>query len=261
MQGPVTMKQQKHVANSTRSAFIGAISVLLAAGCTTLNLPNRELPHELGVKQVPGRDESHPAEYVFCDINGGAWACETVTPKTPIQTLSVEPGGDQPMTRAVHEAIKHLPLGPSTDSVKAVASVSAAAVEPTTPDNQATSQNKATPGAEKAVPANPPVAVIHFDFNSLDLKADAKLTLLEVLGKVSGKTVELHGYTDSLGKARYNRELSLRRANAVKAFFETAHTTAAQIATFGHGSCCTAVPNDTAAQRAENRRVEIVLID
>jgi outer membrane protein OmpA-like peptidoglycan-associated protein len=247
MQGPVTMKQQKHVANSTRSAFIGAISVLLAAGCTTLTLPSRELPHELGVKQVPGRDESHPTEYVFCDINGGAWACETVTPKTPIQTLSVEPAGDQPMTRAVHEAIKSLPVGPSRDSVPTVAG--AAAAMPTTPGNQAT-QNKASP-----------IAVIHFDFNSLDLKADAKLTLLEVLGKVSGKTVALHGYTDSLGNTRYNRELSLRRANAVKAFFETAHTTAAWITTFGHGSCCTAVPNGTEAQRAENRRVEIVLID
>ena len=247
MQGPVTMKQQKHVANSTRSAFIGAISVLLAAGCTTLNLPNRELPHELGVKQVPGRDESHPAEYVFCDINGGAWACETVTPKTPIQTLSVEPAGDQPMTRAVHEAIKRLPLGPSTDSVPTVAG--AAAAKPTTPGNQAT-QNKASP-----------IAVIHFDFNSLDLKADAKLTLLEVLEKVAGKTVALHGYTDNLGSKPYNHKLSLRRANTVKAFFNTAQSTAARMDAFGHGSCCTVVPNDTAAGRAENRRVEIVLTD
>lgn len=261
MRVQVTMKKKKFFANSTRSAFIGAISVLLAAGCTTLTLPSREFPHELGVKQVPGRDESHPAETIFCDMNGGAWACETVTPKTPIQPISVDPAGDQPMTRAVHEVIKSLPVGPSRDSAKAVAGASAASAKPTTTDNQAASQNKATPGVEKAVLANPPVAVIHFDSNSFDLKAETKLTLLEVLGKLSGKSVELHGYTDNLGNEPYNRKLSLRRANTVKAFFNTAHSTAARIDTFGHGPCCDVSPNGTAAQRANNRRVEIVLTD
>lgn len=259
MRVPVKMKQQKHVANSTRSAYIGAISVLLAAGCTTLTLPSRELPHVLGVEQVLGRDPSQPAEYVFCDRNGGAWACEAVTPKTPIHYVAVEPTRDQPMTRAVHEAIKRLPMGPSRESTKAVAVASAA--EPTTTENPAVLQSNATPGAEKTVLSNPPVAVIHFDYNSMDLNAETKLALLEVLGKLSGKTVELHGYTDNIGNQAYNRKLSLRRANTVKAFFNTAHSSAAKIQAFGHGSCCYAAPNDTAARRAENRRVEIVLRD
>lgn len=248
MQEQARKTKEKGFANSTRSAFIGAISVLLAAGCTTLNLPNRELPRVLGVKQVPGRDESHPTETIFCDMNGGAWACETVTPKTPIHYVAVEPTRDQPITRAVREAIKSLPVDPSRDSAQAVAGASAASAKPTTPDNQAATQSKASP-----------VAVIHFDFNSLDLKAETKLTLLDVLGKISGKSVELHGYTDNIGNKPYNRKLGLRRANTVKAFFKTAHSTAARIAAFGQGSCCYAAPNDTEAQRAKNRRVEIVL--
>src|SRR5690606_39311023 len=84
----VKMNREKNYVKSTPSAFISVIFALLAAGCT--NLPNREIPHELGVKQVPGMAEGHPAEYVFCDMQGGARGWEAATPRKHIKYVAVD---------------------------------------------------------------------------------------------------------------------------------------------------------------------------
>lgn len=227
----VKMNREKNYVKGTPSAFISVIFALLTAGCTSL--PNREIPHELGVKQVPGMAEGHPAEYVFCDMKGGAWGCEEATPKTPIKYVAVDHGDTTPITDAIKGAIKGL-------------------------------ASAATEGAnfsEKAVPNVPPVAVVYFDFDSSIIKADAKLTLLDALVKLEGRSIELHGYTDNVGSETYNNWLGLRRAKKVKEFFEMANSTATQIDAYGHGLCCYAEPNGTDEQRAKNRRVEIYVTD
>lgn len=56
-------------------------------------LPNRVVPTPLPIDQVqrPG----HTAEYVFCDIAGGAWRCDDVSRKT----LVISNENDEPMSR------------------------------------------------------------------------------------------------------------------------------------------------------------------
>lgn len=247
------MKQEKTFVKSTPSAFISVIFALLAAGCTSL--PNREVPHELGVKQVPGKSEGHPAEFVFCDMNGGAWSCEAATPKTPVSFVSVKHSDDKPITGIVRDSLK---VATSDGGVSALDK------QKQTSSSQRKTDSKKSPSQPentKAVPAVPPVAVVYFDFDSSVITADAKLTLLAALDELSSKGVEIHGYTDNVGSEPYNNWLGLRRANKVKDFFETAKSTATQIEAYGHGLCCYAEPNGTAEQRAKNRRVEVYAVD
>ena len=252
----VKMKKEKSYVKNTPRAFITVIFALLAVGCTT-KLPNREIPHEMGVKQIQGKDENHPAEYVFCDMKGGAWGCEEATPKTPIKYLAVDHGETTPITDAVKNVIGSVAPAVAENKHNVVAEVA----ENPSISTMAVDADIKSNAIEKSIPNVPAIAVIYFDFDSSVIKADAKLELLDVVEKISGKKVELHGYTDNVGTETYNNWLGLRRANRVKAFFEMAKSSATQIDVFGHGLCCYIEPNGSDEQRAKNRRVEIYVTD
>ncbi len=71
--------------------------------------------------------------------------------------------------------------------------------------------------------------------------------------------VRIDGHTDNTGDADYNRELSLKRANAVAAFLASQGVAASRIETFGYGEDKPIASNDTNSGREENRRVEVTL--
>jgi outer membrane protein OmpA-like peptidoglycan-associated protein len=72
-----------------------------------------------------------------------------------------------------------------------------------------------------------------------------------------GVNVRIEGHTDNSGDPVANRRLSLERANAVKDVFLKAGVPADRISTEGFGSEKPIVPNDTAENRAKNRRIEL----
>lgn len=78
---------------------------------------------------------------------------------------------------------------------------------------------------------------------------DQKQTLIDVLG-----------HTDSTGTPAANKALSERRAAAVAAELRKRGVAAARIATRGHGSAYPIADNGTETGRAENRRLEIIVI-
>ncbi|MBS0396992.1 MAG: OmpA family protein, partial [Proteobacteria bacterium] len=69
--------------------------------------------------------------------------------------------------------------------------------------------------------------------------------------------VEVRGYTDSVGKAAYNQKLSERRAIAVKDYLVAHGVNADLLTAQGFGEENPIASNDTAAGRAENRRVTL----
>ena len=103
---------------------------------------------------------------------------------------------------------------------------------------------------------------IYFDTDSDRLKPESAPVLRMVaaaLEKNPALKLEIDGYTDAVGSAPHNLDLSKRRAEAVKAVLVSQFgTDAARLTTQGLGSAKPIAPNDTPQGRADNRRVEFV---
>jgi outer membrane protein OmpA-like peptidoglycan-associated protein len=105
-----------------------------------------------------------------------------------------------------------------------------------------------------------------FAINSADLSNAAEAAIADLADKVRNAgltgTIQVHGYTDSIGSAAYGRELSLRRANAVKDYLRASlNGYRIPIHAFGHGEQDPVASNATEAGRKKNRRVTITLPD
>ncbi len=96
-----------------------------------------------------------------------------------------------------------------------------------------------------------------------DVFKPESLPVLEELGKAmkaAGATrYVVEGHTDDRAGEKYNRQLSERRAAAVKAWLVRAGVEEPRLATVGYGLTRPALPNDTEAGRAANRRVEVAI--
>lgn len=79
------------------------------------------------------------------------------------------------------------------------------------------------------------------------------------LDEAPGTTVKILGHTDSLGSELYNLELSIRRAEAVMEYLRSRGINLMRLAADGRGEAEPIADNATAAGRAINRRVEIVV--
>lgn len=73
--------------------------------------------------------------------------------------------------------------------------------------------------------------------------------------------VEVAGHTDSSGSAELNDRLSLARAEAVRAYLSSQGVAAVRLVARGYGSEEPVADNGTAEGRAQNRRVELRLIE
>jgi outer membrane protein OmpA-like peptidoglycan-associated protein len=105
-------------------------------------------------------------------------------------------------------------------------------------------------------PPPPTTFTVFFDYNSARIgPAGREIIQLAANGYKSGAPsgVQVTGFTDPSGGARYNQRLSLQRANAVAAALERDGVPKSAIATSGQGET-TAGPNP-----GQDRRVEISL--
>ena len=102
-----------------------------------------------------------------------------------------------------------------------------------------------------------------FDFDKSSLKADGKAKLDDLVGKVKGINLEVIiavGHTDSVGSDAYNQKLSVRRAEAVKAYLVSKGIEKNRVYTEGKGEKQPVADNKTKEGRAKNRRVEIEVV-
>lgn len=104
---------------------------------------------------------------------------------------------------------------------------------------------------------------ILFDFDKFALKDAAKTniqSLASSLNQYPNTDIKVIGHTDSRGTEQYNMGLSEKRAAAVKAYAVSQGVPASRLITIGKGFAEPIGDNATDAGRAENRRVEIVIV-
>lgn len=92
-----------------------------------------------------------------------------------------------------------------------------------------------------------------------DLQSDLGV-LAGSLDRYPGSAVQIVGHTDSDGDAAYNQQLSERRANAVADVLLDRGIPLSRIETFGRGESQPIASNLTPDGKAQNRRVEIVIL-
>jgi len=103
-----------------------------------------------------------------------------------------------------------------------------------------------------------------FATGKADLSANADKSvanLAEFLKKNPNRNVLIEGHTDSVGQDDYNLALSQKRADSVKAKLVADGIEAGRITTVGYGKKFPVASNDTKSGKAQNRRVDVVILN
>jgi outer membrane protein OmpA-like peptidoglycan-associated protein len=103
-----------------------------------------------------------------------------------------------------------------------------------------------------------------FDTDKSDIKSSAAASLQQITASIGQRyatqQVRVMGFADSRGDKSYNRELSEKRAEAVKNYLvNTGKIDASRVSVEPMGEAQPVASNATAAGRQENRRVEIAV--
>jgi len=104
---------------------------------------------------------------------------------------------------------------------------------------------------------------ILFDIDKTNVKPVAQTSLKKLAVSLQNNpqtNILVVGHTDSTGTAEHNMDLSIRRAGAVKAFLVGEGIDGSRLSTKGKGETEPIALNSTAEGRAQNRRVEIVIV-
>ncbi len=105
---------------------------------------------------------------------------------------------------------------------------------------------------------------VYFDTNKHHINAASSANLdklVGVLAEFGDTNVLVVGHTDSVGADEYNMTLSKKRANAVTNYFtQNKGLSSGRFTTDWYGESSPVASNDTAEGRAQNRRVNIVIV-
>ncbi len=107
------------------------------------------------------------------------------------------------------------------------------------------------------------LANIFFDQAKADLRPESRPELDKVVAFLQsnpGAEIELSGHTSSEGDAAYNRSLSYRRVKACKDYIVSKGIDPGRVVAHGYGPDRPVAPNDTEANRAKNRRVDMRIV-
>jgi OOP family OmpA-OmpF porin len=121
-------------------------------------------------------------------------------------------------------------------------------------------------------PAPPPPVVkkkivlrgVNFDFDKSTIRPDAADTLAEaarILREEPNLRVSVDGHTDARGTDEYNERLSERRAEAVTDHMTRLGISGSRLVPHGYGESRPVATNDTEEGRAQNRRVELNVLN
>ncbi|RME93642.1 MAG: hypothetical protein D6767_00580 [Candidatus Hydrogenedentota bacterium] len=105
---------------------------------------------------------------------------------------------------------------------------------------------------------------IFFEYNSAKLKEESYPELNRLVRLLLSKPhmkIRLEGHTDNIGSFSFNKKLSLKRAQAVKAYLVEKGVLASRISVIGYGESKPVASNRTAEGRKQNRRVEFRILN
>lgn len=106
------------------------------------------------------------------------------------------------------------------------------------------------------------MADVLFATGQYSLRPEAREKLAKLAGIVqahSGLNLQIEGHTDSVGSDEFNRELSEKRANAVRDYLISQGVMPGAVTARGYGKSQPIASNDTSEGRQLNRRVEMIV--
>lgn len=103
---------------------------------------------------------------------------------------------------------------------------------------------------------------VQFETNRSDLKQASFPELEQLKSFLENTTVriEIAGFTDNVGSAEHNQELSLARAESIKTWLKQRGIDESRLSTVGYGASNFVADNESESGRQMNRRVEIRLV-
>jgi OOP family OmpA-OmpF porin len=104
---------------------------------------------------------------------------------------------------------------------------------------------------------------IEFDSNQATLTARGQAVLdrlIPILKDAPRTSIEIGGHTDGFGAADYNKELSRRRADAVRQYL-MAHGVTHDLTAVGYGASKPRATGMTRAELQRNRRIELRVLE
>ncbi len=104
---------------------------------------------------------------------------------------------------------------------------------------------------------------VNFAFDKSDLLPESYPVLdkaVQLLNDRADANVEIQGYTDYIGTVDYNQQLSVERAQTVKAYLVSKGIAETRLTTVGYGKGNPVADNDTEEGRAMNRRIVFKIV-
>jgi len=157
----------------------------------------------------------------------------------------------------------------STDKKPEAAPAAANAPDTNKPAGAASSSSTSSSSLEAAqrnestaTPASSPLKDVYFEFDSYDLRPDARATLKangEWLRSNPSAQVQIEGHCDERGTTEYNLALGSKRAQSVKDYLVTLGAAADRLSTISYGEELPVCTEHNEACWQKNRRARFVI--
>lgn len=105
---------------------------------------------------------------------------------------------------------------------------------------------------------------VNFDFDKNEIRPDSRPMLdaaIRILKENPDVRIAVEGFTDAIGSDDYNKALSMRRAEAVFQYLVNGGIDPERMKVAGYGKSRPVASNDTPSGRAQNRRVELHVVN
>ncbi len=229
------------------------------------------VPPAAAPPSVPVAAATPPAPVATTPPTVTATPTPTPTPTPPavgppaVATAKQMPTPVAPVTAipAVPPAVVAAPAAPSTAPKPA---------EPASPPAPVAPKASQPPPAAAVAAASCPNAAgaavdtgrVRFRSSKTGVSPSARKTIAGIAGmmkRCSTLKIEVAGHTDSTGSEALNERLSKARAEAIRAMLVRQGVEAARIRTAGYGAAKPVADNVTPAGKAQNRRIEFVVVE